>query len=261
MRKLLTLAFLLGLGAPGSALAQDDPWDSQDPEARAKELYQNGAILYEEGRYEDAVVAWDEAYRLSQRPALLYNIANAQERLGLWQEALDTLNRYRAYAGAGQRDSLDRRIANLERRLSDTGSSSSSSNNTVDPEPEVIEPMISKPPTGRQSTGSDLDLLPLGLMGGGAVLLGVGGVFALSAGGARRNAAAGCTATEAGTWCLDTVASDLRRDRTSSVVADVSFLLGAAGLATGGALMLLDTGGGLQVGGGPGGLVLTGRLP
>lgn len=257
MRTLLTLVLALGLGLPGSALAQDDPWDSQDPEARAKELYQNGAILYEEGRYEDAVVAWDEAYRLSQRPALLYNIANAQERLGLWQEALDTLNRYRAYAGAGQRDSLDRRIANLERRLTDTGGSGT----PVETEPEVVEPMISKPPTGRQSSSSNLDLLPVGLMGGGAVLLGVGGVFALSAGGARRSAATGCTETDSGTWCLESVSSDLRRDRTSSVVADVSFLLGAAGLATGGALMLMDTGGGLRVGPTPGGLVLTGRLP
>ena len=48
-------------------------------EVRAKELYRNGERLYEEGLYEDAVVAWERAYELSERPLLLYNIANALE--------------------------------------------------------------------------------------------------------------------------------------------------------------------------------------
>lgn len=251
-------AVLLALSAAPAAMAQEDPWDNQDPEARAKELYQNGAILYEEGRYEDAVVAWDEAYHLSQRPALLYNIANAQERLGLWQEALDTLNRYRAYAGAGQRDVLDRRITNLERRLQDSGGETS--NTIVEAEP--IEPMVGAAPTGRPITGGGAGprIVPLVLMGGGAAFLATGGVFALSAGSARRSAADSCAADALGsTWCLDTASSDLTRDRRSSLLADVSFVLGTAGLATGGALMLFSPGA-TQVGVGPGQIVIRGSF-
>ena len=72
----LCLLTLLAAVAP-EALAQD-----ATTEARAKELYENGAALYEEGRYEEAILAWEEAYRLSSRPVLLFNIANAYERLG-----------------------------------------------------------------------------------------------------------------------------------------------------------------------------------
>ena len=248
---------LLLLAAAQPVLAQDDPWDGQDPEQRAKELYQNGAILYEEGRYEDAVVAWNEAYHLSQRPALLYNIANAQERLGLWQEALDTLNRYRAYAGAGQRDSLDRRITNLERRLQEGGTTET----PTDTGTETVAPMLGQAPTGKptRSTSSSR-VLPLALLGGGAVFMTAGTAFGLSAAGARRAASESCTTVDAGTWCLEEADTALSRDRRNSVIADVGFLLGTAGLASGGVMLMLDMGSGTRLGLGPNQLLLSGSF-
>jgi len=240
------------------ALAQGDEWDGSDPEARAKELYQNGALLYEEGRYEDAIVAWEEAYRLSDRPALLFNIANAQERVGRWRDALETLNRYRAYANASQREQLDRRIANLERRLRDQ-----------DADPEPVETgnggtsSSSGGNTGGAATaagGGGPPVLPVVLMGGGALLAGTGGVFAVRAMGARSAAAGGCTESIGGTWCLDSVGEDLQRDRRSSLLADVGFVLGGAALATGTVLFVLDLDGAPAVGVRPGGLVIQGQF-
>lgn len=90
---------------------------AEDDESRARELFQNGVILYEEAQYEDAIIAWREAYRLSEAPVLLFNISDAWERLGNLEEALSFLNRYRALAPADERETLDRRIRNLERRL------------------------------------------------------------------------------------------------------------------------------------------------
>ncbi len=78
---LLTLLFIV-LSAPLAVAQSSD-------DARARELYANGALLYEEGDYENAVVAWKEAHRLSERPLLLYNIANALERIGEWEEAAE----------------------------------------------------------------------------------------------------------------------------------------------------------------------------
>lgn len=86
-------------------------------DARAKEIYENGVILYDEGRYDDAIVAFQEAYRLSERPELLYNIANACERAGRYREAYEALNRYRVYAAADERERLDRRITMLSEKL------------------------------------------------------------------------------------------------------------------------------------------------
>ena len=116
---MMVLGVMLSWALLGGAARAQEEGTAADIDARARELYDNGAILYDEGRYEDAIVAWEEAYRLSGRPLLLYNIANAQERLGQWRAALDTLNRYRAYARPEERERLDRRIANLERRLAE----------------------------------------------------------------------------------------------------------------------------------------------
>ncbi len=61
------------------------------PDARARELYLQGDREYQAGRYEQAVAAFQEAYRLSGRPLLLFNLANAYERLGRYAEALEAL--------------------------------------------------------------------------------------------------------------------------------------------------------------------------
>lgn len=87
--------------------------------AQARTFYENGEQLYKEGRYADASVAFEESYRLSERPELLYNLAACEERLGNLQGALDHLNRYRVYASPDEREALERRIVNLERRLAE----------------------------------------------------------------------------------------------------------------------------------------------
>lgn len=100
------------------ASAQEPPTDTApSADERARTLFDNGSVLYSEGRYGAAIEAWNEAYSLSGRPLILYNIANAQERSGDLRGAIDTLDRYRALAPAEERDTLARRIAAMEERL------------------------------------------------------------------------------------------------------------------------------------------------
>ena len=182
---LLLTALSLGLFGP-VARAQGTPDANQE---RAKELYQNGSLLYDEGRYEDAIIAFQEAYRLSEQPKLLYNIAQAQERLGRYQEALDTLSRYRAYAPAEEREALDRRIRNLERRLEEQGTS-------TPPAPTATErpaPAPTPAPVPAPEPDSEgVRLLPIALYAVGGVGLGAGALFGLNARGARAEAEALC---------------------------------------------------------------------
>ncbi|MCA9493560.1 MAG: hypothetical protein KC621_26695 [Myxococcales bacterium] len=84
---------------------------------RAMQLYKNGAALYEEGLYDQAIEAFQAAYDLSDNPKLLFNIANAQERNGDLQASYDTLNRYRVYADETEKETLERRLRSLERRI------------------------------------------------------------------------------------------------------------------------------------------------
>jgi tetratricopeptide (TPR) repeat protein len=104
------------------AVAQDAPAGEAPAEAstaRAAELFDNGARLYEEGQYDAAVLAFRESLKLSGESALYYNIANCLERMGQLEEARKELNTYRALAPASERETLDRRLAALDKRIAD----------------------------------------------------------------------------------------------------------------------------------------------
>lgn len=201
-------------------------WAQDSDEARAKELYQNGAILFEEGRYSDAIIAWKEAYRLSQRPQLLFNIANAAERSGQLQEAFDALNLYRQSAPEDERDALERRMRALAQRINEASGPPTA--------PAIVAPSTQTPPPSEDSGGRSL-ALPLALYGVGAVGVGVGTFSGLRALAARRDAATLCT--EDGI-CPDEAEPLLRADRNASLLADIGFGVGAAGVV-GGTLSLL----------------------
>ncbi len=115
-------ALFAGIAAMVLAFGASPAWaaPTDDDRARAKEIFLNGQTLFKEGRYEDASIAFQEAYRLSEEPALLYNLAACAERLGKFDAAIDHLNRYRVYATADERVELERRIVNLERRRDET---------------------------------------------------------------------------------------------------------------------------------------------
>lgn len=188
-------------------------------DARAREIYDNGVILYEEGRYEDAIYAWEEAWKLSPRPLLLFNIANAQERLGHYEAAMDTLGRYRALAPAGERETLDRRIRNIEARIAEIAAL-----------PVVAPPVVLPTPAPRRPSRA----LPLALGGAGLAGMAAGAVFGAQALSAREEAAGACVLSGSGSLCMDGDADLLLRDRRASLAADLSFGIGT--LALGGSV-------------------------
>jgi tetratricopeptide (TPR) repeat protein len=223
------------------------PTDPAEIEARGIELYENGAILYEEGRYEDAIVAWEEGWRLSQRPGFLFNIANAQERLGDYRAALDTLGRYRALAHADERETLDRRIRNLEERLA------------MQPAPQpAVQPEGPEPRRG----GGGPTVRPLvagSLIGLGAVGLTAGGVLGAQSRAAGVQASELCREAPGGVLCPASAAPSIAANQNKALAADLGFGLGSAAGATGVLLLVLGgpdkpvsvapvpTGAGLQV--------------
>lgn len=245
LTRLAILALCL-CGATREAAAQE-PADAS--EERARELYQNGAILYEEGRYEEAILAWEAAYKLSSRPQLLFNIANAEERLGHWREALDYLNQYRAYARAEEREVLERRMRNLEARIAELERQT--------PVPSPVEPAPTTPtgPAPAPSETASVPVAPIVLFSAGGVGLATGVAFGVRATKARNEAASLCVERETGALCPSSAQEALDRGRTSALVADLSIGLGAAA-AVGGALSLV-LGADTAWSAGPGGLGLT----
>lgn len=240
------------LGLLCLALGQSSP-EAPEGDSRARELYENGVILYNEGRYEDAVVAWDEAYRLSGRPLLLFNMANAEERLGRYQEALDHLNRYRAFASEDERETLDRRITNLERRLAET---------TPATLPAVPPPTTTAPPP--EEDNGRFPVVPVVLFGVGGLGLGTGTIAGVTALGARSDARALCVDAASGLYCPTDASAALQKDKTASLIADIGWVVGVLGVAGGVVTVAvpLDGGGALQstLSLGPSGLLWGGRF-
>ena len=87
---------------------------ADDNEQRAREAYKTGDDHYAAGRYEESVKYFKLAYDLSKLPALLFNIANAYERMGEYEKAAEYLRQYLDSPKAENVASVRERIRRLE---------------------------------------------------------------------------------------------------------------------------------------------------
>lgn len=191
---------------------------------RARELYLLGDDLYSQGRYEEALAAFEESYQLSERPLLLFNIANAQERSGQWQGAIESLERYLPHADEAERSRVESRIESLRRRVERL--------EAMQQVPEPDEPDVTPEPPDEPEEEPRSLAGPLVLATGGALLAG-GVVSAILAKGARDALESDCTVVDGRRLCPDTSAGDRDRDLRASVFADILFVASAAAVGVG----------------------------
>ncbi len=119
----------------------------------AKQFYLNGKMLFEEGRYAESIIAWEKAYEASEKPVILYNIAIAHEKLESYQQAIDTLYRYRIYAPQEEQEDLVVKIAELKVKL-ESAENSAISQQTDDYQIDKVE--ASSPQTETQQTDTNV---------------------------------------------------------------------------------------------------------
>jgi tetratricopeptide (TPR) repeat protein len=86
---LLAAAVVLGVSLDVTPAAAQT---SADEEARVH--FEAGRVAFSRGRYESALGSFQEAYELSQRPALLYNIGTTLDRLRRDQEAIEAFEQF-----------------------------------------------------------------------------------------------------------------------------------------------------------------------
>ena len=123
IRRLLSLALLAAaLCLPSSpARAQDGggaPAPVDDPnEKRAQELYEQGNTHYDLAEYDQAIDSFKEAYKLSKKPAFIYNIAQAYRQKGDCENALKSYKNYLRLAPKGEFSNAARQdLADLQGR-------------------------------------------------------------------------------------------------------------------------------------------------
>ena len=234
-----------------AAFAQDDAQPSRPLTAdeRARELYLRGDRLYAEGSYDEAVVAFEKAYELSRRPALLYDMANALERLGRYEEALRRLQDYVPYAPEQQRSTVLKRIRSLEARAEEQrrreGGASPAASSPAATLPAATSPPLGPPPGEPAPTpppayepAPSPPILGYAIGGAGIASLGLGVIFGISASSARSDAEAQCVNDGSGTYCPKAVADLLSDADSRALVADIALGLGLAAVGVGAYLVL-----------------------
>jgi hypothetical protein len=110
-RRGVALAVVLALFAaelPARAVAVEETPEA----AAAKAHYEKAQQLYATGDYDEAIAEYNEAYRLKPHPNVLYNIAQAYERLLDYAQSVVWFERYLAEA---PKDAIERPI--VENRL------------------------------------------------------------------------------------------------------------------------------------------------
>jgi hypothetical protein len=116
----LTVAMLGGglVHAQPAAPSPPAPGALSDKDQQARSLFEKGRQAYGDGQYRDAWAYFHQAYQLSGRPELLYNIGQTADRLG--QDA-DALRAFRMYIerlpAAPNRHDVENRIHALEERV------------------------------------------------------------------------------------------------------------------------------------------------
>lgn len=233
------LGAILGLGllaAAPEALAQ--PRVDKATEAHAKELFAKGDGAYAEGRYEEALASFQEAYTLSGRPQLLFNVSNALERLGRYAEAVDALEKYLASGKARERSVVRKRLANLKKRVEEQNKEKelrekeeeereaklAAERKKAEAERAERAPLATEPT--RPPPEGPSRVLPVVLIGTGAAALAAGGVFGLLTLSARNDVSNGCTSGASGNLCSGDARSAIDRDKTFGLVTDIALASG-----------------------------------
>src|SRR5438270_12153985 len=132
MRAVRILAIaIFGSGAlvtlPATAVHADATTNANT--AKAKQFYDVGVTNYNLGHYQDALVAFEQAYRIRHDAAFLFNIGQCQRQLRRFEEAERS---YRAYLREsnelpqGTRDQVQKLIAEMEHAAKEQSSKQAS---------------------------------------------------------------------------------------------------------------------------------------
>jgi tetratricopeptide (TPR) repeat protein len=255
-----TVIRLLLLWSLCGGMAMANP--NAEKDGRAREWFVNGQVLYQEGRYRDALVAFEAAYRMSARPTILRSIAYCHEQLGELEQAVDVLYRFRGLAPEERWSEIDRRISRLEVQLEQQ---SEAEVVPQQPQPQPQPPSVAvqqpserlryAPPKWRMGAGP---LVLYSVAGVGAI---VGGIFAANAHRARKETAALCSQGDA-IFCRDEAAPFINQDWLYSLIADTGFGFAGAGFVGGTVWMVIDNSraNAVQVGVNPMGIGVRGKF-
>jgi tetratricopeptide (TPR) repeat protein len=234
-----------------AAPAPAPPADSEK-DRKAKELYEQGNTHYDLAEYDQAIDLFKQAYALSRRPTLLYNIAQAYRLKGDCEQALQVYKNYlRVDTNTQIRAKVESRIEEMAACAKDP------SRKPPAPEKEAIQKDAGKPavpPTtttppltpepapapapASESRGGTKKMIGLITGGVGVALVGTGVYFSVQAGSKADDVSSACTVAAPCDWGSD-LASLESDGEAAERNALILYAVGGAAIAGGVVLYLL----------------------
>jgi tetratricopeptide (TPR) repeat protein len=146
-----------------SAFAQDASVESAiaaDQDREARFLFEAGRTAYDAGRYAEALGHFQRAHELSKRPALLYNVGQAADKLRRDEVALQAFEQYVAEVpDAHNRAAVEERIRVLREVIADrqaaaaaaqatspTAAAQTMETEAAAPQTDPLDPTAGEPP-------------------------------------------------------------------------------------------------------------------
>lgn len=245
------LAFVvLSTGVPSVTYAQKADVSQKD-RREAKRLFNQAHLAYRRGDYEEAILKWEQSFELSGEPLIYLSIANAYERLGDAEQALDYLTRWREKAPRREHEELDQRIDSLQRRVEDERAreerrkAEEEKRRAEENERLEKERQQKLEELRKQEEGGGADLWTIT----GWSMVGVGGAAVIAglvmdgvAAAKRPSQEEACTESGDGLLCRDALRDDIESSNTLALAGDVTWIVGGL-VAAGGVVVLLTLAG------------------
>ena len=251
---IVVVSILFASLSPARVAAQTPGADTTDDDARRH--FRLGQANYDNGDFAQAATEFDEAYRLSQRPALLYNVYVAYRDAGDLPHAAAALRSYlEQVPDAENAAQLRARLTSMDRVLASgqttdtttattdttTATTDTTTTTTTDATADTTVPPTSPPPS---SGGGGFGSSPVGWIVGGVgaamVIAGIGtGAAALGAQGTLDSM---CGADHHS--CPAGFEGQRESGRSLAIATDVLLIGGGVVLATGVVLLFVLTEGG-----------------
>lgn len=207
--------------------------DPNAPEQLARAHFEAGQQLYSLGRFTQAADEFMEAFRLSNRPALLYNVHIAYRDAADHARSAEALRKYLELASdVPNRVSLEARLKSLEAQLA-----AEEADDDVVADPDAVAESTPVPAPVGSSSVDGTSIAKWSLVSGGALLVGAGLVTGAMAVRAESDIEHSCPRDQ----CPFDYDLEGERSRTRTLAVTTDVLMGAGAIAAGVALYLFLT--------------------
>ncbi len=240
IRVLWTMVMLALVGVAEAAPRDLPAFERASAMREARAHFQIGLRHYNLGEFDRAIVEFKLAYRRSEAPGLLFNIAQAHRARG---DARSALHFYAAYLRvdprARERAYVESRIRQLEQQLEpvpapETAPAEAPVASADDPEVHVVQAaaVLTAAPRARE-TGRAMKIAGIATATAGAAALIAGGYYSIQAASAAEEISD--LSKNNGRWSkrFDDVSTE---GRQSEITAAVLYAVGGAAVVTGGVL-------------------------